>query len=506
MIYSILIMFVFSVILIIKNYKNKFTWMFIFMFSGLTLSLFAILLYIIKLSNYRAIFTLDNYMYIALSKLTINFYNVSSMINIGISIFLFSLWCFASFYTYRKHRFALKNIIKGILTFLPIMFYLYVNSPQAGKTFYLMINTTENEAVRDFLNRLLDGIHFLNYLIIIFYLLYPFWVISKSYRATQIKFKKVHSIIFCICLLLMDAFFVSVFIIGPFRHLSVNNRDLLKFSDTWPEYTQYFYTYMPLVILLVLEVIFYFLIRFKLLDRVDIMKKLVISRNSQLLAKDVRTVFHSYKNTLLSIEILEMKVEKDYGTEKGLENLKEIKTMARDSMNAVSRFLDMFNELRITIDAINVIDCVKEALNKALIPNNIKITNMINVSEILILGDYHHITEMFRNLLLNAVDAIKENATEHGEILVSMECEDDWVCIYVQDNGSGISKKDLKKVFNPLFSTKNTYQNWGIGLSYVYKVASAHLGYVFVESELKKFTRFQILLPTLRGSDKYEQY
>jgi signal transduction histidine kinase len=438
-----------------------------------------------------------------LSKWKISFYDVATLVNVGISIFLFSMWCFVNFYEYQKQRFTARNIVKGVITFLPIVFYLWMNSPHTGKTLYLIIHTIENMDTSKLLNLALNCIQILNYTILVFYLIYPFLVLRNCYFTTHIKFKKVHAIIFGICLFLMDVFFITMFLIGPFRHLTINNPNLLKFSDTWPEYTQYFYTYMPLVLLFLLETILYFLMKFRLLEQVDIMKKKVIFKNAHLLATDVRPVFHSYKNTLLSIEILEMKVEKEYGSESGLENLREIKRMARSSMEDVGRFLDMFNEMKLTIEAINIVDCVKVALNKISIQGDIKIENKINILEVLVYADKHHIIEMFQNLFLNAVDAIREKNSERGEISVSLECEDDWICIYIDDNGCGIPKKDLKKIFNPLFSTKKTYQNWGIGLSYVYKVVNAHLGFVFVESELGKFTRFQILLPTIRESADY---
>ena len=67
--------------------------------------------------------------------------------------------------------------------------------------------------------------------------------------------------------------------------------------------------------------------------------------------------------------------------------------------------------------------------------------------------------------------------------------------IVVKDNGTGIKELSFKKLFSPYYSGKNRPQNLGLGLSYVYKVIKAHLGYVWIETKHGEFTSVQIMLP-----------
>ena len=65
--------------------------------------------------------------------------------------------------------------------------------------------------------------------------------------------------------------------------------------------------------------------------------------------------------------------------------------------------------------------------------------------------------------------------------------------IVVSDTGEGISKESLKDIFTPFFTTKNT--GTGLGLPIVHQIVDNHRGYIYVESDAGKGTRFIIFLP-----------
>ncbi|MBR0520789.1 MAG: sensor histidine kinase, partial [Spirochaetales bacterium] len=69
------------------------------------------------------------------------------------------------------------------------------------------------------------------------------------------------------------------------------------------------------------------------------------------------------------------------------------------------------------------------------------------------------------------------------------------ILITISDNGSGISAKSRKDIFNPFFSTKNSQTNWGLGLSYANMVVRKHRGSIQFESSAEKGTVFLIDLP-----------
>ncbi len=104
------------------------------------------------------------------------------------------------------------------------------------------------------------------------------------------------------------------------------------------------------------------------------------------------------------------------------------------------------------------------------------------------------------NLITNAfyvVDEKKKSGIEQYESTVSVSTKkiNDKVEIKVRDNGSGIPKKVLDKIFQPFFTTKPTGQGTGLGLSLSYDIVKAHGGELKVETKEGEGTEFIILLP-----------
>jgi len=91
------------------------------------------------------------------------------------------------------------------------------------------------------------------------------------------------------------------------------------------------------------------------------------------------------------------------------------------------------------------------------------------------------------NLLINADEATSEN----GAIKLSFEV-DEHAKIIVEDNGSGISIENQKKVFDRGFSTKNKKHESGIGLFNVKKIIEEHGGKINLESKENNYTKFDI--------------
>lgn len=105
------------------------------------------------------------------------------------------------------------------------------------------------------------------------------------------------------------------------------------------------------------------------------------------------------------------------------------------------------------------------------------------------------------NLFTNAFYAVddKKSMSESKDykptVSVSTEKSKNKVIITVRDNGNGIPKKALDKIFQPFFTTKPTGKGTGLGLSMSYDIIKAHKGELTVNTEKGKFTEFKISLP-----------
>jgi signal transduction histidine kinase len=108
-----------------------------------------------------------------------------------------------------------------------------------------------------------------------------------------------------------------------------------------------------------------------------------------------------------------------------------------------------------------------------------------------ILGDQHRLSQVFVNLLNNARDAMQSG----GSLTVQYFCEGKEIVIRFKDTGHGIKAEDLKHIFTPFFTTKETGQGTGLGLSISYGIIQEHGGSLEVDSREGAGTTFTIRLP-----------
>jgi signal transduction histidine kinase len=115
-----------------------------------------------------------------------------------------------------------------------------------------------------------------------------------------------------------------------------------------------------------------------------------------------------------------------------------------------------------------------------------------------ILCDIGHMSEMFANLLQNAAEAV--SGTEHGRIVVNGKWDalKKWYLLSFADNGKGMSKTTLDNMFRPYYSTKQTPENMGLGLTYCKNVAEAHGGTISAQSREGKGSALTIRMPASR--------
>jgi len=121
-----------------------------------------------------------------------------------------------------------------------------------------------------------------------------------------------------------------------------------------------------------------------------------------------------------------------------------------------------------------------------------------------VLADESLLSQLFLNLIKNAVEAVGKNGhirvttrvvseysmTQKGERASRM------VAIDVSDNGPGMSKEQMENIFTPFFTTKP--KGTGLGLAICHKIVSEHRGMIKIDSEPGKGSTFTVLLPLIR--------
>lgn len=106
-----------------------------------------------------------------------------------------------------------------------------------------------------------------------------------------------------------------------------------------------------------------------------------------------------------------------------------------------------------------------------------------------IMADGDLLYQAFLNLLINGMQAMPNG----GEIDVTIETGDDALWVYVEDEGDGVSKGVLEKIWDPFFTTKE--KGTGLGLGIVKNIIESHDGLIRIDNQREKGARISIKFP-----------
>jgi len=152
----------------------------------------------------------------------------------------------------------------------------------------------------------------------------------------------------------------------------------------------------------------------------------------------------------------------------------------------------------------NIEDFAKKSIASIIHPTNVSIEFESKLKNKIANIDPDQMMQVLTNLEKNGVEAMNE---EGGILKLFIEEQGDEIIIAISDTGSGISEKNMEKIFTPFFTTKGVGKGTGLGLSLIYGIVKMHKGRISVTSNNdpkkgKTGTTFQIVLP--RDENKNE--
>jgi len=110
-------------------------------------------------------------------------------------------------------------------------------------------------------------------------------------------------------------------------------------------------------------------------------------------------------------------------------------------------------------------------------------------------GSESRLAQVFLNLIINAVQALPQQAHESSKVRLSTRHEEGVVMVAVHDTGVGIPEEHLGRLFEPFFTTKPPGEGTGLGLSICQGIITAMGGRITVESQPGQGSTFRVFLP-----------
>jgi len=239
-------------------------------------------------------------------------------------------------------------------------------------------------------------------------------------------------------------------------------------------------------------------------------KMAVIGRLASGLAHQIR---NPLEIIIMGVEFLGNTIHsKDLKSEKSIEKIKQAVNRTNQIITDFLRFSKK-SELKFeSVDVCLLLDETIKLIEYVINKKKVKIKRNYSEESIEVTADRNMLQQVFMNLLNNGIDAVSEGGEigikvntkkimhEHIEDRVGyrdndyFKIGDKMTEVEIEDNGEGISRDVLHRIFEPFYTTKESEKGTGLGLSLAHLIIDRHQGKISVQSEVNKGTKFILKL------------
>lgn len=238
-----------------------------------------------------------------------------------------------------------------------------------------------------------------------------------------------------------------------------------------------------------------------LTEKKEMEERLLLSEKLALYSELMGGIAHQLNNPLIGVVNFSEMLLKEMEDEDPKRELAEtISKAGRECLRIITSVLNCIKDPNLTFSKTDVHEVIRNAIHSLNEQfgeklEKISLKTQMDQNILPIRGDGIQLKQCFLNILTNAIQAMQNG----GSVRIKTVCDRQkkQVKIVFTDNGTGILKEYLNKIFMPFFSLKKSSDRHGLGLSFAYQIVKNHGGHINVESEEGKGSTFMIELPTI---------
>lgn len=478
-----------------KNRNTKNLWLSLLMMLTIAGTSIVYYIYIIKDNIYELIWRnmplLDNVFYSKIAFTPIDKMALIRLLNYFVCLFVVSNLLMVLNLSDRN---VIKKVARVFIAIICVEFIFY--EPLLHKYFYMLLSPSLI-SIEQYYNGFQKAVHYFFLIVNISSVVMNTIILFVSmYNVRKFPFIRERRLVLSVNILMLQSMYFLVYSNYPIQ--------LLRYSKL---VNMYFFESIALLLRHNLYKSLPFIITVVVVVNVTLLSVLTI-RNKRIHRQDsitTRKIDDSYLGTKVFVhyvknEILGIKTQLEFVNEFNAvdkatqEELNEVIERCShvfehlDKSHNLSKIRSLTMELG---DVVVPIDCVVAKIRRKY-NATIKVHVDHESQTLNALFDRIYLEKVFENILLNAVEAYK-----HEKIVLEIKVFERglYVVIEMKDFAAGISEEHLDRIFEPFYSTKKTSTNWGMGLSYCYKIMKLHGGKIEVESKELQGSTFTLMLP-----------
>ncbi len=240
--------------------------------------------------------------------------------------------------------------------------------------------------------------------------------------------------------------------------------------------------------------------------RIEIESQLIQSAKMADMGIITAGIAHEINSPLTAVigNALLLEQQKSSFTEAQLELINDIKQCGlrcKEIIQTVKSFARKDDQVWEAVDINNISTDALKLVSYQLHQKNIHLLTDFSPGIPMVMADRQQMEQVVVNLLLNATDALRDQARPCIEISTGYDTGTKQVFVSISDNGCGMYPEEMANIFNTFYTTKQVQEGIGLGLSISKRIVDEHKGIIEVSSKQGVGSRFTILLPERQGGD-----